>query len=228
MESHRTKKHISHSPSVLDGAIKLLKVCAPIFAFVMLFASGKSVLAYGSDNFVTNEVGEHARILVVKKSVNPQNLMAVYTKVASDCSFLPDPAQSGHVLFDFYWLMDGSRYKPVNSLIKREIRNRLDAKATRDPFSFTVMVNDLRQVKTDIPEQNFKLDVVSTKTPKGCAVKGLMTLGPSAGNARIVLKELYTNASVNIFTRSVKVRQIVLTGTDAKTGAPVRQTFAGR
>ena len=65
------------------------------------------------------EVGVHQPILVVEKNVNPQNLMVIYTKVDAKGLFLANPADQDRPVFDFYWLMDGKNYKPVNGMIKK-------------------------------------------------------------------------------------------------------------
>jgi hypothetical protein len=175
----------------------------------------------------TREIGEHEQIILFKKSVNPQNLLLVYTKVNPDCTFKQDP-QAGHVVFDFYWLMDGTRYKPVASAIKAEINKRLEALPSQNLNSFSVAVRDLNQVVTDIPENKWKIDVTSAKVGRECVIKAFMNLGASSKNVRLQLKQIYSDASANIFTRSVTVRSLTLSGIDAATGAPFEQTYKGR
>ena len=53
--------------------------------------------------------------------------MVLYTKVDANGHFLTDHADRNRPVFDFYWLMDGKNYKPVNGRIKTEIGKRLDA-----------------------------------------------------------------------------------------------------
>lgn len=181
-----------------------------------------------TERLATAEVGQHVRFLIVKKSQNPQNLMAFYSRLAEDCSFLQNPERPGHAIFDFYWLMNGTDYKPVHSMIKAEIFKRLQASPSQSPNKFTVAVNDLSRVANDIPQENWKIDVVSAKGSKGCTVKAMMTFGTSVGSPRVHLKEIYSDASANPITRTVKVRSLKLTGVNVKTGQPVSQTFKGR
>jgi hypothetical protein len=187
-------------------------------------------LAFGDEEAQSvNAVSpQNYRLILVKKSVHPQNFMAVDTKLAEDCSFIADPVRPGHALIDFYWLMDGKNYKPMNSMIKEEISGRFESMASQDPHKFVVSINDLKQVNTDIPAKNWKMDVVSTKSPAGCSVMATMHLGPSNKDVLIQLKELYTDATANILTRSVKIKSIMLTGTVVKTGEKISQVYKGR
>src|SRR5678815_4655824 len=72
------------------------------------------------------EIGAHHPIVILEKNVHPQNLMVVYTKEDVNGRFLADDADRNRPVFDFYWLMDGKNYKPVNGLIKNEIGKRFE------------------------------------------------------------------------------------------------------
>jgi hypothetical protein len=138
------------------------------------------------------ELGPHRPILTVQKNVNPQNVMVVYTKVDTNGRFVRDSADQGRPVFDFYWLMDGKTYKPVNPMIKAEIRKRLErqwqsgSRATR----FVINVNDLKEVKSDIKDP--KVDVCARENGDDWTVEVQMNLGPSDGNMRIRLSSIQT------------------------------------
>lgn len=138
------------------------------------------------------EIGAHQPILIVGKNVHPQNLMVVYTKVDGDGRFLTNPADRDRPLFDFYWLMDGKNHKPVNGLIKNEICKRLECQLSPGGRAthFTVNVNDLKEVESDIKEP--KIDVYANGSGGARDVEALMNLGPSDGNMRIKLSSIYT------------------------------------
>ena len=143
---------------------------------------------------VTNlpELGAHHPILVVGKNVNPQNLMVIYTKVDAKGRFLANSADQDRPVFDFYWLMDGKDYKPVNGLIKNEIRRRFECQLSPGDRAthFVINVNDLKEVNSDIKEP--KVDVYATGSGDAQDVEAQITLGPSDGNMRIRLSSIYT------------------------------------
>ncbi len=159
------------------------KVCLAFFVFVATALHARSAE-------VTNipEIGAHQPILIVEKNVNPENKMVVYTKLDANGRFVADGNQP---VLDFYWLMDGKNYKPVNEKIKNEIRKRFTAQwSSKDRAAFILNVNDLKVMKSDIKEP--RMDVYAGKAGDGMSVEAQMNLGPSDGNMRIKLSSIYT------------------------------------
>jgi hypothetical protein len=158
------------------------------------------------------EVGGHHPILIVGKNVHPENLMVVYTKVDANGRFVADPADRDRPVFDFYWLMDGKTYKPVNGLIKNEIGKRLECQlgpSGRDTH-FVVNVNDLKEVNSDIKEP--KMDVYAKRNGGACDVEAQINLGPSDGNMRIKLSSIYTEGRAfppAVYSVTLKGEEIV-------------------
>jgi hypothetical protein len=137
------------------------------------------------------EIGAHEPILVVKKNVHPENLMVVYTKVDAEGHFVPDPHDPKLPILDFYWLMGGKSYKPVNPLIKIEIRKHLELQTSgTDAKHFVISLNDLKVVSSDIGQP--KVDVSVDPAGAGHKVEAWMNLGPSDGNVRIRLTSIHT------------------------------------
>jgi hypothetical protein len=161
------------SPAIYLLAISLLRVAAAEVATIP-------------------EVGTHQPILTVGKNVNPQNLMVIYTKVDANGRFLANPANREQPVFDFYWLMDGKNYKPVNGMIKKEIGRRFECQLSPSDRAthFVINMNDLKEVNSDIKEP--KLDVYANGSGGAGDVEAQMTLGPSDGNMRIKLSSIYT------------------------------------
>jgi len=143
---------------------------------------------------VTNiaEIGSHEPILIVEKNVHPENLMVVYTKVDAHGHFLPDPKNPARPILGFYWLMGGKAYKPVNAIIKTEIRKRL--KLELPPIGiathFVIYLNDLKEVKSDIKQPKINVSIDETTGTRD--VEAQMNLGPSDENMRIKLSAIYT------------------------------------
>jgi len=163
---------------------------------------------------VTNipEVGAHQPILVVGKNVNPQNLMVSYTRVDANGRFLANPADQDRPVFDFYWLMDGKNYKPVNGLIKSEIGKRFGCQLSPSDRAthFVINMNDLKEVNSDIKEP--KLDVYVNGSTGAGDVEAQMTLGPSDGNMRIKLSSIHTEGRAfppAVYSVTLKGEEIV-------------------
>lgn len=158
------------------------------------------------------ELGAHQPILVVGKNVNPQNIMVIYTKVGADGRFLTNPADRGRPVFDFYWLMDGKTYKPVNGTIKKEIRRRFECQPSPSDRAshFVINVNDLKEVNADLKDP--KVDVYATGSSGARDVEAQMTLGPSDGNMRIKLSSIYTEGRAlppAVYSVTLKGEEIV-------------------
>ncbi len=138
------------------------------------------------------EIGVHQPVLIVEKNVNPQNKMVVYTRLDANGRFMTDRSNRNRPVLDFYWLMGGRNYKAVNPLIKNEIRKRFTGQwsANDRAASFTVYVNDLKEVNSDIKDP--KMEIYARETDGGTNVEAQMNLGPSDGNMRIRLSSIYT------------------------------------
>lgn len=174
-------------------AASMSSLCTSPKAFLAVTFFVASVVSAASEEVRSaSEIGAHHRVLIVEKNVNPQNMMVIYTKVDADGRFSTDPANRNQPVFDFYWLMDGRDYKPVNAMIKAAIRKRFESQwYSRDEANrFTVNVNDLKEVNCDIKEP--KMDVYARDTGGKRSVEAEMTLGPSDGNLRIKLSSIYT------------------------------------
>jgi hypothetical protein len=158
------------------------------------------------------EAGAQRQILVVEKNVHPENLMVVYTKVDADGHFVPDPDRPSQPMLDFYWLMDGKKFKPVNPLIKSEIRKRLAIRpdSTDGPTRFAVNVNDLKEVACDIEQP--KMDIYVNGSGNDRDVEAQMNLGPSDGNMRIKVSSIYTEGRAfppAVYSVTLKGEEIV-------------------
>ena len=185
--------------------------------------AGKAIIAIP-------EIGPHYIIVIVEKSVHPQNQLAVYTRLDGQCRVLRDPKQGDRPALDFYWLMDRSRYKRVNPLIKRGIRKRLQVEAgSASPSgdgSFSVRLNELDAVEHDLGAAP-RLQVRAKKTAEGCTAEARIALGPSDQNAVIRLDAIYSEAAMN-GRFSAKVKSIALKGVDVKTGKPVVRIYRAK
>jgi len=174
------------------------------------------------------EVGAHEPILVISKNVHPQNLMVVYTKVDTTGHFVPVPEQANQPLLDFYWLMDGRNYKPVNGLIKGEIRKRLEVEpAAADRSShFVINVNDLKEVNSDIKQP--KLDIYAGGATGERGVEAQMNLGPSDGNMRIRVSSIHTEGRAfppAVYSVTLKGQEVV---NGKLTGREVTRKYEGK
>lgn len=183
-------------------------------------------ISRGSAAEVTDipEIGAHQPIVIIQKNVNPQNRMIVYTRLDEEGRFQRDPGHRNQPVFDFYWLMEGKSYKPVNGLIKNEIRKRFECELSpKDQASrFIIHMNDLKEVKTDIAEP--KMEVYIRGSGDERDVEAEMTLGPSDGNKRIKLLSIYTEGRA--FPPSVQA--VTLQGEEIVKGKPTGKKVTRR
>ena len=196
--------------------------------FVLVLFSGRAYA--GKEVTGIGEVGPHYKVVTVEKSIHPQNQLVAYTRLDEQCRVLRDPKQANRPVFDFYWLMDHSRYKRVNPLIKRGIRARLQVEAGSEPKSgdgaFSVRLNELDAVEHDLGSAP-RLWVRVEKTAEGCVAEARITLGPSDKNAVIRLDTIYSEAEMK-GRFSAKVKSIALKGADVKTGEPVVRVYRAK
>jgi hypothetical protein len=175
------------------------------------------------------EVGPHYKLFTVEKNIHPQNVMAAFTRLDEQCRVLRDPKRGNGPVFDFYWLMDGVRYKRVHPLIKRGIRKRLQVWASPPKSldgAFSVRLNELTSVEHDLGATPL-LWVRATKTAAGCDAEARITLGPSDRDAVIRLDAIYSEATMT-GRLSAKVKLIMLKGADVKTGRPVVRVYRAK
>lgn len=173
------------------------------------------------------QAGPHYKVVTVTKSVHPQNLLVVFTRLDESCRVVREGKSP---VLDFYWLMDRRRYKPVNPLIKRGIRERLEVEKGAAPDggddSFTVRLNELKEVENDLG-RNPHLRILAHPTPRGCVAEARLTLGPSNDDAEIRLDEIYSEAALK-GRFSAKVKLVALKGVDVKTGKRVVRVYRAK
>ncbi len=178
--------------------------------------------------YVTNisEIGPHYTLVEVDKNENPQNIMMIYTKLDASCSFVLDDQNDNQPFFDFYWLMDGTQYKPVNSQIVSAIRDNfvLDPQSVT-ATSYSVKLNDLSQLDQDIA--NPQLLVKAVKKPSGCDAASFITLGPSDGSVTIQVTSIYTEAHFSLTNPPSfqALDAVTLNGTDVRTGKKISHRY---
>jgi len=192
----------------------------------MLILSILSILAVSPQSMAKDvgnipEIGKHQSIFQVNKNVNPQNVAVVYTKVDDKCRFVNNPENRDQPIFDFYWLMDGTNYKPMHSLLKSEFRRRMSfvENAGDRATHFIIDANDLKEVDHDIEDP--RLDVNAKVIAGGCDVEAFITLGPSNGNARVRVTNIYGEGRAF----PPKVYSVTIKGIDVKTGKAVSRKY---
>lgn len=154
-------------------------------------------------------------LFTYEKNRNPQNIMNIYTELDSECRVSKEPT------FEYYWLMNHSRQKPVHSLIRRRIQKQINVVASKNPHEFSVILDKPKELQTDV--EQFKLEVVAKKNKDGlCVVENSLTLGPSDNNRNIRLKSIYAESKGLIIPDLVS---ITLIGEDSVTKEPIRRTY---
>ena len=175
------------------------------------------------------ELGPHFRVLVVEKNENPQNIAIIYTKLDSTCHFAKD--SKGKTVFDFYWLMDGTRYKPMNWILKAGIRHRFEMEsataASGKVDAFAVKLNDLKEMKTDLKE--VRLIVEAKKKADGkCEVENLFPLGGLDHESFIHLDKVSAEGKKTWHYPFREVVALTLQGQDSKSGEKVDRKYLAK
>lgn len=195
--------------------------------------------AGGFDVKPAAEVGPHQPVLIFEKNENPQNILVVYTKLNEDCRFIADPSEPSLPVFDFYWLMDRTRYKPVHPLIKSGIHDHLrletppvlrpaknDDKKVPVWDSLSARIQILDELKHDLEEP--RVTVKAVKREGACTVQALMKLGPSDQNRTIALESIYSESRKVLWPPFRQVVSVTLTGTDVASGEKVKRTYLAK
>ncbi len=167
---------------------------------------------------------QEIRLFVVEKSKNPQNILVVYALVDAACKIQPIVDAAGPHLFDFYWLMDGTRFKPTHRLIKKAVRKRfvLLKPSIRDR-RFKVLLADLKELIHDLPSDT--IDVEIKRDAEGaCHGRAVLALGPTHAYRTMAIDTIYSKAKTFLGI-PVGIHYIELRGKDIESHAPMVARF---
>lgn len=184
-----------------------------LFALLILLAS-----------LAAAQAAEEVRLFVVEKSKNPQNILVVYTKANRQGRIEPIGTTGQSHLFDFYWLMNGSTYKPTHPLIKRHARKRfIPEKLSADQTQFTVKLADLKELDHDLPGDIVTITLIPHPGRK-CTARVLLPLGPSANHRSMHIRSIYSKART-LLGIPIGICYIELRGVDAQTQKEITVRF---
>jgi hypothetical protein len=170
------------------------------------------------------QAAEEVRLFVVEKSKNPQNILVVYAQASRGCRIKPIGTAAKSYLFDFYWLMNGTTYKPTHPLIKRHARKRfISEKRSTDETQFTVKLADLKELDHDLPGDIVTISLAPHPSGK-CMVKVLLPLGPSANYRTMNIQSIYSKART-LLGIPIGIYYIELRGVDAETQKEITIRF---
>ena len=195
-----------------------------LLIFSLLFFQINAARAQNAE--AVTQVGDHSILFTFEKNENPENIMIVYTKLDASCHVVVDPARQAAPVFDMYWLMNGTGYKPVHNLIKSGVLDRLQVIPSKND-SFQIQINDLKELQTDV--QDPKLSVVAEKNSNGaCEVKSMFKLGASDKGATMQVQTIYSEAAKTLMPPFRKLKSVTLKGVDAKTGEKISRTYKAK
>jgi hypothetical protein len=170
------------------------------------------------------QAAEEVRLFVVEKSKNPQNILVVYAQASRGCRVNPIGTAAKSHLFDFYWLMNGTTYKPTHPLIKRHARKRfIPEKLYADQTRFTVKLADLKELDHDLPGDIVTITLIPHPSGK-CMAKALLPLGPSAHYRTMHIRSIYSKART-LMGIPIGIYYIELRGLDAETQKEITVRF---
>lgn len=197
--------------------MKMLLAGSIFLAVAQAFAMNVKL---GEVNNQFEAVGPHYPLFIVKKSYNPENLLSVYTRLDEKCQPILDTSRQGKPTLNFYWLMNGENYKPMNSILENGVRKRLLVEAQAgNSLGFLITATDLREVKHDLPSQTLQIKTEKTKT--GCFAQALLKLGPAHKSETIRVESFFADAD---FVGNVA--KVVIEGVNAQ-GQKVSVEYAG-
>ena len=164
-------------------------------------------------------VGSHFPIFRFEKSVHPENVLVVYVKTSKSCDFIGDKD-----FVNFYWLMNGSSYKRVNSLIESRIRAHLSLIAATHG-SFKMKLTDPDELKSDL--KSVEIEVKATAGPGSCEIKTIAHLKSSVPTDIYldVVRSVTAPTWLPPFHRLVSV---TITGRDPVKGQIISKTFSSK
>ena len=172
-------------------------------------------------------VGPHYKLFRFEKTENPQNILIGFTKLTSSCRV---ELKDGKPLLDFYWLLDGTKYKNPHPLIKKNISKRLElidrgSRGGSEIDGFTLkLLNDRGFKTTNLKDTT--IHVGSHKTAKGCDVTTTATLEPPDGIEKTIRLETIRSETEKTWLPPFrKVISITFEGEDVADGRLVTQVF---
>jgi len=169
---------------------------------------------------------EPLKIFTYEKSINKENIMIVHTETDSNCAPIRNTTTSTP-LVDFYWLMNGKTFKPVNPIIKSNIRERIQSLPTQRSNLFYIDLLELSEVKIDLPESQLAVETFKNAQGK-CEARSTMMLGESDENITLVLQTIFVDAKIGLNPFKPKVKSITLKGIDLATGLPKNRTYSAK
>lgn len=168
--------------------------------------------------------GEHVPLFVFKKTIHPQNIVIVYTKMDRNCRIVYD-RQTGAPTFGLYWLDDGVRYDAAPHLASQLLSRMPVEDVKGDPTSFYVRLNDLGRVNHDLADE--RLLIKSERHGNTCIAGAYVML---KDKKLVRITSTLTDASINFFTFDTDIRSLTVVGHEA--GEPnskiIRKFTAGK
>lgn len=165
------------------------------------------------------------KLFTMEKNYNPENIMVIHTQTDKDCKFVTSPKNAERNYLEFYWLMNyGNQRKEVHSMIRSEIKNRVQFKGINDRRdSFKVKLNDLSELRHDLADTS--VEVVSEISQGKCNVKSVLHLGASGAYSKMNVKRVYCEVTKNMLGVPNGCNFIQLEGNDVDTGIKISVKF---
>lgn len=187
----------------------------------MLLVLAAVLCSYG----ISHAEGDNdVRLFEVEKSMNPENILVVYARVDASCHIQPISDAGSMHLYDLYWLMNGTDFKPTHRLIKKAVRKRFVAQALdAGGLHFTVRLADLKELHHDLPSDRIRV-AIERESSDQCRSRVLLQLGPSHENRTMAIEAIYSEART-FFGIPIGIHYIELRGTDVQSQAPLVARF---
>jgi hypothetical protein len=160
-------------------------------------------------------VGPHHRLFRFDKNENSQNVMYAFTRASAECRF---ERKNGKPLVDFYWLMEGSRFKSPHPLVESGIARRLkfsdlESTASGEIDAFSARIEPSKAERSKIEDAIIR--VTSLKTSAGCRVTTSVSyLSPEGEKKAMELKSIKAETRKTWIPPFRKIVSITFNGVD--------------
>lgn len=165
------------------------------------------------------------KLFTMEKNHNAENVMMIHTQTDNDCKFITSSKNNEKNYVEFYWIMNnGKETKEVHSMIRSEIKKRVKFEGINESRdSFKIRLNDLSELRHDLSDTT--MEVVSEIINGKCAVRSIMTLGPSSKYRKIDLNRTYCDVSKNLVGIPNGCNFLEIDGVDIHNGESVKVRF---
>ena len=215
----------------------------PMFRLVFVFAisigfstaHANPALISETTSSAHQALGDHHPLFIVKKNLNRENVMVVYTKLDKNCRVVVDPTRGNQPMLGFYWLMGGKKYKKVSRLVENGmgpcagIRDRISVvggERGKLVNAFAVSATDLDRLSHDLKDNRLTIKAERGASGK-CEAGAYMQLGAKHANALLQVQVFDAQAEQSGLC-DANVYEVRVEGTGVASKQAIKAVYKGK